>query len=141
MNNAISIRCNPDNLKHIREFVKNTLNPYHLSDIALNQMILAVDEICANLIIHANNKDESKFLHLKISRQKGFFLFELVDHGLFFDMSSYKEPDIQENIRKKRPGGMGIAIVKRIMDKVEFTSNGTKNVCRLYKRVNPDGRL
>lgn len=135
MNNAISIRCNRNNLKHVREFVKSTLSSYPLSDIVLNQMILAVDEICANLIIHANAEDDTKFLHLTIIRQKNEFLFEIVDNGKSFQKSAYKEPDILDHIRQGKKGGVGIALVNRIMDKVEFISNGQRNVCRLYKKV------
>jgi serine/threonine-protein kinase RsbW len=135
MNNAISISCDRNNLKRVREFVKNNLSAYPLSDIVLNQMVLAVDEICANLIIHANAEDKSKFLHLSISRDKEYFLFEIVDSGKSFEHAKYQEPNILQHIKEGKKGGVGIALVRRIMDKVEFSSNGKKNVCRLYKKV------
>jgi serine/threonine-protein kinase RsbW len=36
-------------------------------------------------------------------------------------------------IKSKRKGGLGIILVKRIMDKIEFESIQNKNICRLYK--------
>lgn len=135
MNNSISIRCNRNNLKHVREFVRKTLGAFPLSDIVLNQMILAVDEICANLIIHANGENASKFLHLTVIHQENEFLFEIVDNGKAFQLSEYKEPDIKKHLESGSGTGLGMALVLRIMDKVEFTSNGTRNVCRLYKKV------
>jgi serine/threonine-protein kinase RsbW len=135
MNNTIRIRCNKNNLKVVRDFVTDYLHPYGLSAIVLNQIILAVDEITANLIIHSNNQDDSKFVNLAIFRQGDTFLFELSDKGKSFNQVNYVEPNIKDYIRVGKKGGVGIALVKRIMDKVEFASDGSKNICRLYKKV------
>jgi|SRR5690606_39192489 len=135
MNNAIRISCSKKNLKKIRDFVTQYLSQYELSEIVLNQIVLAVDEISANLIIHANQEDADKFMELAITRVDKQLLFEISDNGISFQRSNYKEPDIEEHIRIGKKGGVGIAIVNRIMDKVEFTSENGRNVCRLYKTV------
>ncbi len=135
MNNAIRISCNKNNLKVVRDFVSDFLSQYALSAIVLNQIILAVDEITANLIIHSNNEDDSKFINLAIIPQGDIFLFEISDKGESFDQSNYVVPDIQNHIRIGKKGGVGIALVQRIMDKVEFTHQGSDNICRLYKKV------
>jgi serine/threonine-protein kinase RsbW len=98
-------------------------------------MVLAVDEICANLIIHANQENEKKFLTLSINHKNSGFLFEIYDEGKSFKQDKYKEPNIHDNIRQGKKGGVGIALVNRIMDTVEFHSNGDQNICRLYKKV------
>jgi serine/threonine-protein kinase RsbW len=135
MNNSIRVNCTKKNLKKIRDFVTEYLHALRLSDILLNQIVLAVDEICANLIIHANHEDPSKHIVLTIEQAKEMLRFEISDEGLAFERSNYKEPDIEENIRLGKKGGVGIALVNRIMDKVEFSSNGTKNTCVLYKKI------
>lgn len=136
MNNSIRVNCTKKNLKLIRDFVVEYLQAYDLSDIMTNQIVLAVDEICANLIIHANQENPDKFIHLAIQKQKETLKFEISDNGIAFQRSNYKEPNIEENIRMGKKGGVGIALVNRIMDKVEFVTNGTQNVCVLYKKIN-----
>lgn len=135
MSNSIRVNCSKKNLKLIRDFVTDYLQAHNLSDILMNQMVLAVDEICANLIIHANHEDPSKFITLLVNKQKDGVTFEITDNGTAFQRTNYKEPDINENIRVGKKGGVGVALVNRIMDKVEFTSNGTKNTCLLYKKI------
>ena len=135
MTNSIQISCSKTNLKTIRDFVTQYLSQYDLSEIILNQIVLAVDEICANLIIHANKEDPNKFLELVISRVNNQLLIEISDYGISFQQNNYKEPDIEEHIRIGKKGGVGIAIVNRIMDKVEFVTEGGRNICRLYKTV------
>ena len=135
MNNSIRVNCTKKNLKLIRDFVTEYLRALSLTEIQLNQIVLAVDEICANLIIHANHEDPSKHIVLAIEQVKQTLRFEISDEGRAFERSNYKEPDIQENIRLGKKGGVGIALVNRIMDKVEFSSNGTHNTCLLYKKI------
>lgn len=135
MNNSIRISCSKKNLKTIRDFVTQYLSQYDLSEIILNQIVLAVDEISANLIIHANHEDSSKYMELAIDRLDGQLRFEISDNGISFQQKNYKDPDIEEHIRIGKKGGVGIAIVNRIMDKVEFATDNGRNVCRLYKKV------
>lgn len=135
MTNTIRVSCDRKNLKTIRNFVSDTLAPVPLSEIALNQIILAVDEICANMIIHANREDSHQFLTLALSYDGRELVFELSDNGIAFEQAAYREPNIQENIRQGKKGGVGVALVNRIMDKVEYRVQGTTNICVLRKLV------
>jgi len=61
--------------------------------------------------------------------------FELADNGKAFEQAAYREPNIQENIRQGKKGGVGVALVNRIMDQVEYSAEGTTNICLLRKRI------
>lgn len=135
MNNTITVSCTKKNLKQIRDFVTDYLAGYKLSDILMNQIVLAVDEICANLIIHANQEDPSKHISLAIWEKSGMLKFEIVDNGVAFRRSEYREPNIEEHVKVGKKGGVGIALVNRIMDRVEFETNGKQNTCFLYKKI------
>lgn len=104
MNNAIRIRSNKNNLKVVRDFVSDFLSPLKLSEKELNQIILAVDEITANLIIHANKEDENKFVKVTIFQVGDSILFELSDNGKSFDPKVYSIPDMGTKILNKEPG-------------------------------------
>lgn len=135
MNSKITVSCTKKNLKQIRDFVTGYLASFELSDILMNQIVLAVDEICANLIIHANQEDPSKYISLGISEKGGMLKVEIIDNGVAFRRSEYKEPNIEEHIRIGKKGGVGIALVNRIMDRVEFVSDARQNTCLLYKKI------
>jgi serine/threonine-protein kinase RsbW len=136
MKNALRISCSRGNLKAVRDFVTASLLDCNLSNLQLNQIVLAVDEVVANLIIHANGEDESQYLDLAIDIDDHLFGIEIFDNAsTFYKPSSYHEPDLPEFIRLGKKGGVGMALVNRIMDRVEFTTKGSQNVCRLYKRI------
>ncbi|MEQ8532961.1 MAG: ATP-binding protein, partial [Imperialibacter sp.] len=63
-------------------------------------------------------------------------VFEIKDHGEAFNMAQYKEPSLSDIIRTKKKGGIGLMLVNRIMDKIEFYQSNGYNVCRLTKDFN-----
>ncbi|WP_400193569.1 ATP-binding protein [Hymenobacter sp. B81] len=135
MSATLRVSCSRQNLKVVRDFVGEFLAGYGLSAILQNQIVLAVDEIVANLIIHSNHEDDSKFLDIRLAVEDGEFRFEAEDGGASFSPGQYQAPDLQDHIRQAKKGGVGIALVNRIMDQVEYASVGTRNFCRLTKRL------
>ncbi len=131
----LDIACKKDHLREVRRFVSDILAQNHYPDAESNKVILAVDEICANLIIHSNDCDPNEKLQLQIDYNTKQIVFEISDHGKGFDLSEYREPSMEDLIRAKRKGGVGLLLVKRIMDDIQFLQQSGKNVCRLTKYI------
>ncbi len=139
MNYSFKVPCCKDKLQSIRDFIHGTLQHYDISEVELSQMILAVDEVCANLIIHSHQCDSRQSLELCIVvKDKQNIMFEIRDKGTGFNMKNYQEPCIRQIIKEKKKGGVGLLLVKRIMDRIEFSYNAKTscNIYRLHKSVN-----
>ncbi|MFN3403420.1 MAG: ATP-binding protein [Cytophagaceae bacterium] len=136
MNHKLKISCSKENLKEIRRFVNEALAYTQLSELEINMLVLAVDEICANRIIHSNKCNESHFLELHIADSCDGVIFEILDMGEPYDHSTYKEPDIHQLVKEKKKGGVGLMLVNRIMDSFEVFREKEYNVTRLFKKVN-----
>ena len=138
MSYQYNIGCSLSNLKGIREFIRTSLNGKGLSEIELGAIILALDEMCSNLMIHAHhcNPDHLLELHIDIPAH-GKFVFEIIDDGSVFDINQFNEPELGNLVHEKRKGGLGIRLVKSIMDSVEYVQRNGKNVCRLTKTITP----
>ena len=52
-----------------------------------------------------------------------------------FDITKYEAPEIDEIIKTQRKGGIGLILVKKIMDDISFNKTAGKNCCRLYKKA------
>jgi len=136
MNYRYNIGCSLSNLKGIRDFVRNTLNENHVPELQISAIVLALDEMCSNLMIHAHHCNPEHVLELHINHPgQGTFVFEIIDDGNVFDINQFNEPGMESLVHEKRKGGLGIRLVKSIMDKIEYTSEGGKNICRLTKEV------
>ena len=137
MKSVLRIACSRANLQQVRDFVRNYLSHRPLSDVMVNQVVLAVDEVVANFIIHANGEDESQFLDLQLTVDAHDLNVEIVDNGdTIFLPAPHQNPDLRAYIRQGRKGGMGMALVNRLMDRVEFFTRGNHTVCHLSKHLN-----
>ncbi|MBI3220625.1 MAG: ATP-binding protein [Bacteroidetes bacterium] len=128
--------CSLNNLKGVREFIRRSLDGQEVSDLELGAIVLALDEMCSNLMIHAHHCNPDHFIALNIHiPDKGKFIFEIIDDGSMFDINQFQEPKLDNLVHEKRKGGLGIRLVKSIMDKIEYLHEGGKNVCRLTKTI------
>ncbi|MEQ8810011.1 MAG: ATP-binding protein [Imperialibacter sp.] len=126
--------CSTDKLQEIRQFVDDLLRQHGLSDVESHKVVLAVDEVCANLIIHSHGCDANESIEISVEfKADKTTIFEIKDHGEAFNMAQYKEPSLSDIIRAKKKGGIGLMLVNRIMDKIEFYQSNGYNVCRLTK--------
>lgn len=138
MKHSITIPCAKSNLQLIRNFIIEILKAEKLSDLEIHSMVLAVDEVCANIIIHSNkcSPEQSLELHMEVKQDK--VEYEIVDNGIGFDIRKYPEPDLNEIIKTKRKGGVGLMLVKRIMDDIDYFTRSGKSVVKLTKYLEPN---
>ena len=136
MNYKYKVGCSIENLKRVRDFIRTTVKNDSIADLVISELVLALDEMCSNLMIHAHhcNPDEMFEIHIHIENNKPL-VFELIDDGTVFDIDQFSEPALNNIIHEKRKGGLGIRLVKSIMDKIEYQKRSGRNVWRLTKSL------
>jgi serine/threonine-protein kinase RsbW len=136
MNYTYKVGCSIENLKGVRDFIRESLKNHGVADMQVSEIVLAIDEMCSNLMIHSHhcNPDDLFELHILVDKNNPV-VFEIVDDGTVFDINQFHEPAIDNIVHQKRKGGLGIRLVKSIMDKIEYQKRSGRNVCRLIKAV------
>lgn len=127
--------CHIQNLKNIRQFIEASLYK-QMSETELYMVVLAVDEVCSNSIIHANALPPHDTLEVSVRLENNTLCVEVCDSGSYYNLACYQEPAIHSLIEKRHKGGLGIMLVNRIMDKIEAIRHNGRNVYRLIKKVN-----
>ncbi len=135
MEYRFKVSCSKNRLGDIRQFIKKVLEKHKVSDLEKNTIVLAVDEVCANLIIHSHNCNPTEQLELRVNIINKNVTFDIIDKGVGFNIENYKEPSIVDIVRQKKKGGIGLMLVRRIMDDIEFIEGDKMNVYRLHKRL------
>jgi len=139
MAHQFTIACSKNNLTSIREFITEHLEEIGLRTIDLNLIVLAIDEVCANLIIHSNKCDQEKkleiFFDYDIIRQQ--LQVNIKDQGQLFEYKKYSEPNIKDLIKSRKKGGIGLLLVRKIMDRIEYSTDNFHNVTKLSKKISP----
>jgi len=110
-----------ENLSGIREFVGVQIQDCGFSEFEENGVILAVDEVCANLIRHAFSDGKNQYIDISVTIDDRDVRIEIRDTARPFDPSSVQHPNMDEYFRERRVGGLGISLMKRVMDSVEYS--------------------
>ena len=133
------VPCDVNHLADIRGFVRGALQEYAVSDNLVSPVVLSVEELCANAIIHGNQRDSGRKLELRIFLSNGSVVVETRDEGAIFNPGGYTERTILDLINDRRRGGMGLMLVRRLMDRAEYERDGNINIWRLAKRLAASG--
>lgn len=129
----LNLSCQTSALSELRNFLQQNLATYKLSEVERHQITLAVEEVCANLIIHSHGCNPKDQIQLEIKDSYEKMIFEITDDGIAFNLLEYEVPQLKQVVEAKRKGGLGILLVKKIMDEIEFESKNGRNICRLIK--------
>jgi serine/threonine-protein kinase RsbW len=91
---------------------------------------LALEEALVNAIKHGNALDSAKQVHVRCRMSDDLIQIDVVDEGHGFDPN--RVPDPTDGDHREMPGGRGVMLMRRFMDRVEFNEKG--NAVLLEKR-------
>ncbi len=126
----ISIPSLIENIKIIESFIDNAKESFEINDDIYGNIMISVTECISNAIIHGNQNNKEKLVHLELVMENDTLRFTIEDEGKGFDLSELKDPTAPENIEKT--GGRGIFLIKHLSDEVKFEENGKKTILSFY---------
>lgn len=130
----IIVKSSTENLIQIRKFTESVAQESGFSEDEIGKIILAVDEACTNIIKHAYKYSPEGEIKITITFDSNKLVISIVDHGNHFDPNVIPEPDIKEYYKQKKSGGLGMFLIKKLMDEVVYsTTTGNKNQVTLIK--------
>ncbi|MBN2104349.1 SpoIIE family protein phosphatase [bacterium] len=119
-------------LGELRDFITEVGRQYGVSERVINAFKLAIDEAGTNIIRHAYRDWEGFITVRMIIRDKSVTIL-LIDQGHTFDPTKVKDPDLQRYVDIGKKGGLGIFIIRRVIDKIDYFKTEEGNVLRLTK--------
>ncbi|MDD8018568.1 MAG: ATP-binding protein [Bacteroidota bacterium] len=131
----VTIPSQTERLSEVRDFISLHAREHGFGDDDINKITIAVDEACTNIIKHGYNFSPNFKIDVDIIRTGSQFEIMISDHGKQFNPNAVETPDMKEYLSHYRRGGLGMYLMKRIMDKVEFNFNSDKNTLRMVKTL------
>jgi len=122
-----------DQLRRARAVVREAARVAGCGAELTDLIVLAVDEACANVIRHAYGPEGGGDIVLEVFRTSQDLCIRLTDFAEPVDKASIRSRDVNE----LRPGGLGVHLIREIMDSFEFLEPiGTAgNVLEMRKRL------
>ncbi|HMK38973.1 MAG TPA: ATP-binding protein [Bacteroidota bacterium] len=133
---SIQVESRTERLIAVRDFVSEAARTAGFGDEDISKIALAVDEACTNIIKHAYRSDPTKIIQVHVSAGNGSFVVAIQDEGIQFNPTQVQPPDMKEYLTHYRRGGLGVHLMKSLMDRVEYSiAPGKANEVRLIKNL------
>ena len=132
----LRVKSKTENLSAIRDFVSENAQNAGIPMAKAEDIMLAVDEACTNIIKHAYKLSPEGEIRINIEYNKEKFTITIIDYGKSFEPETVPLPDLQKYYREHKVGGLGIYLMKSLMDDVKYTSvPGKYNQVLLSKNI------
>jgi sigma-B regulation protein RsbU (phosphoserine phosphatase) len=122
-------------IPQLAEFVENVADIAHL-DVGLTMSLnLALEEAVSNVIMYAYPKGADGLVDIEAIIRKEMLEFVITDSGTPFDPTVAPEADVSLSLEDRPIGGLGIFLVKNIMDTVNYERTDGKNILKMTKKL------
>jgi anti-sigma regulatory factor (Ser/Thr protein kinase) len=131
MADEIVVEATIDNIEKVQDFVDARLVGYPAK--TLNQIRIVIDEICSNIVRHGY-REHAGDMTVRVGADDGIEI-EFEDSGLDYDPLGKADPDVTLLAEDREIGGLGVYMVKQLMDSVEYRREDGKNILTVKKTL------
>ena len=135
--------CDSRYLELIRDFVAKIAKITGFDEEHVNKIQLSVDEACTNVVKHAYKGIDPKDIRVDVTFDQEKITVTVTDRGKGFNPDKSKLKDMDTYFNKFRRGGLGIHLIKILMDEVSYSidpcrKNSVKMIKYLCKMESPE---
>ena len=126
-----------DELQNVISFIESELEKFEFSFKIITQFNLVVEELFVNVASYAYKDKENGKCKITIDydKDKQEVKLSMEDNGIKFNPLEKEDPDTTLSVEDRPIGGLGILLVKKNMDNIEYKYEDNKNVLILSKNV------
>jgi serine/threonine-protein kinase RsbW len=99
--------------------------------------LLALEEVFMNVVLHGTPRGTQSRVGVSIRLRGSELTMTIEDDGPPFDPLSLASPDVHARIEQRQIGGLGVYLVRQVMDAVSYQRVGNQNRLTLSKRLTP----
>jgi serine/threonine-protein kinase RsbW len=132
---TIRLPAHLENIDRLNRLVRKFGELHEIQSRALFSINLAMDEVVTNIVKHGLNgaSEEVVVVHIEVAGSE--LRSEVVDGGREFNPLDAPAPDLDAPLEERELGGLGIHLVRTLMDRTEYRRDGGKNVLTMRKRI------
>ena len=132
----LNIEATLENLDDVIEFVNAEMEPLDLGMKTQMEIELAVEELFTNIARYAYTPETGPAsIRVEVNKEEPSVLLTFIDNGVPYDPLAKEDPDVVKMAQDDQVGGLGIFMVKKTMDQVEYEYKNGKNILRVLKKI------
>ena len=132
---SFELKSNLSELDTLCQNVEKYGKKIGLSKKFIFEINLALDELFTNIISYGYEDNSEHIIKITITPNKDEICLCIEDDGVPFNPSEFESADVACSVENCRIGGLGIHIIKKLMDEICYQRCGSKNVLTLKKKL------
>jgi anti-sigma regulatory factor (Ser/Thr protein kinase) len=133
----LTLRASLAELTHLAEIWQQLAKEHALPSKARWSVQLAAEEVVTNIIVHGYKQQPAQTIDVEIDLCADCLTVVIVDTAPAFDPLKTPPPRLDESLQERMPGGLGIHLMHKLMDRVTYERTEGKNRLTLVKELEP----
>ena len=132
---TLALKNNIDEINRLHTFIEEVGETFELPIKVVLNLNLVLEEAVTNVIMYAYPQEQNEHIYLTAKKQDDRLVFVLTDSGIAFDPTQTPDADITLSADERQIGGLGIFLIRKIMNEVKYERIDDKNVLTLEKEL------
>ncbi len=134
----ITLDANINSIPQIRDMLEQLMVSSRFNECEILEAQLALEEACTNIVMYAYPSGGGT-IYISMEVTCDILKIDIIDHGVPFDTASHVAKLPVGKIEDRPVGGMGIYLIKNLMDNVSYERRGEMNALHLSKAKDDKG--
>ena len=135
MERRICVSSAAGQLPVLMQFVRDFWATASLPPAKESSFALALEEVFMNVVMHGSPPGTAPTVEVSLGLADGQIAMTVEDDGPPFDPLMLPQPDVEAGIEERRIGGLGVFLVRQLMDTLDYRRVGARNQLRMTQRV------
>lgn len=122
-------------LERIKSALDKLCDDFSIRPKTALEINLALEEAYTNIVNYAFNDEEKHSIELVIAANSHQLVMTLVDDGIAYDPTQNKEPQIDLPVQDRPIGGLGVFLIRKLMDDIDYRREAGRNYLTLTKKL------
>jgi anti-sigma regulatory factor (Ser/Thr protein kinase) len=127
-----------ENLERFNDFVLECARNHAIPFRKTHKLQVAIEEALVNIFQYAYPDGPGDVELRCLEGPEGTLVLEIIDTGIPFDPRVVEDPDIESGIDDREVGGLGIFLIKNLVDELDYRREGNINILRLMVYKNEE---
>lgn len=136
MKKHIVIKNEISEISILTDFIEQIGEELDMKPSLVMSLNLVLEEAISNIILYAYPQKMNELITIMVEKSETMLIFTITDKGVEFDPTVVPEADITLSAKERPIGGLGIYLIKKIMNEVEYQRIDGNNVFTLKKNLN-----
>ena len=130
----LTVEATTSNVERVTDFVDEQLEQIDCPMPMMVKINVAIDEVFSNIVNYAYNPESGNAtITVDVSKERPGVIISFIDSGREFNPLESTEPDLSVPVDERPIGGLGIFMVRKMMDEVSYERIDNTNVLRITK--------